>query len=71
MAKTIDLTGQRFGRLVVLRKVGFFNGRSVWECQCDCGKIAQAVGKAMKNIDKIHDIARAAFQGQKPPEPTP
>lgn len=30
----IDLTGQRFGRLEVLK----YNGNSRWECKCDCGK---------------------------------
>lgn len=36
-----DLTGQRFGRLVVLRKSEGNRpndkGRIFWECQCDCG----------------------------------
>lgn len=34
MAKVIDLTGQRFGRLMVMHRIG---GRS-WSCHCDCGK---------------------------------
>lgn len=39
-----DLTGQRFGKLVVLRENGFVTGsdgkrRRLWECQCDCGNI--------------------------------
>lgn len=34
----IDLTGQRFGRLTVVRKSGKDNFRnSTWECICDCG----------------------------------
>ena len=33
-----DLTGQRFGRLVVLRdSEKRSNKHVVWECQCDCG----------------------------------
>lgn len=36
-----DLAGQRFGRLVPLRKTDMrLFGRVVWECQCDCGNIA-------------------------------
>lgn len=32
--------GQRFGRLVVIRKAGKANSHGVlWECKCDCGKI--------------------------------
>lgn len=35
--KLIDLTGQRFGRLLVIKKCGR-KGRSVaWLCRCDCG----------------------------------
>ena len=33
-----DLTGRRFGRLVVLRLVGRTKARALlWECRCDCG----------------------------------
>lgn len=40
MPKKIDLTGQRFGRLTVIRDSGEKkNGFVVWECQCDCGNI--------------------------------
>ena len=34
--RAIDLTSQRFGRLVALRAESF-NGRRKWLCQCDCG----------------------------------
>lgn len=32
-----DLTGQRFGRLLVLNKDQIKNHRQYWRCQCDCG----------------------------------
>lgn len=32
-----DLTGQRFGRLVVQKFVIEENGHTAWECLCDCG----------------------------------
>lgn len=32
-----DLTGQRFGRLTVVKYVGKQNKRSMWLCKCDCG----------------------------------
>ena len=35
--KTVDLTGQRFGKLFVDGYAGSRNGRSVWHCKCDCG----------------------------------
>ena len=37
----IDLTGQRFGRLTVIRRTDRHLGHSViWECRCDCGNTA-------------------------------
>lgn len=35
MPKLIDLTGKRFGRLVVLRRCE--SDKRKWNCQCDCG----------------------------------
>lgn len=35
-----DITGQRFGRLVAIERVGKAkNGKALWKCQCDCGNI--------------------------------
>lgn len=49
MARRIDLTGQRFGRLTV---VGFERqggrGHSYWRCKCDCGGYTIARGSHMK-----------------------
>lgn len=37
--KLIDLTGQRFGHLVVLERVeDDRHGNRRWLCQCDCGQ---------------------------------
>lgn len=33
----LDLTGQRFGKLVVIKEVGKLNGYTAWLCKCDCG----------------------------------
>ena len=39
MPRIRDITGQRFGRLVAVRRTGEIRHRSsVWECKCDCGK---------------------------------
>ena len=35
--KRLDVTGQRFGRLVALERVGARNYMSIWRCVCDCG----------------------------------
>ena len=39
MGKSIDLTGKRFGRLIVIRQIGVDKRRreKTWLCQCDCG----------------------------------
>lgn len=48
-----DLTGRRFGRLLVLGDSGKrANNRAIkWECQCDCGNIVYIIGKSLKNGD--------------------
>lgn len=39
MNRVDDLTGQRFGKLTVLKRDEFAQlGRSKWICKCDCGK---------------------------------
>lgn len=38
MSKFIDLTGQRFGRLLVVKRDGLAkSGHALWLCKCDCG----------------------------------
>jgi hypothetical protein len=34
----VDLTGKRFGMLLVLERAGSKNGHAAWLCKCDCGK---------------------------------
>ena len=34
---SLDLTGQRFGRLTAISKAPSRNGKTYWLCQCDCG----------------------------------
>ncbi len=38
MSKVLDLTGQRFGRLVAIeRSTNSKSGKARWRCECDCG----------------------------------
>lgn len=37
--KAKDLTGKTFGKLTVVKRNGTKNGKSVWECRCECGTI--------------------------------
>ncbi len=36
--KKIDLTGQRFGKLTVVRPAENIGTRTAWVCRCDCGR---------------------------------
>lgn len=49
--KKIDLTGQRFGKLVVVGECEERSNRGLvmWSCLCDCGKQIQVVGGALKS----------------------
>ena len=42
MGIALDLTGQRFGSLTAIEPTNIRNssGGRVWECECDCGKVA-------------------------------
>lgn len=45
-----DLTGRRFGRIVVLGRVGSSPGRiSIWRCRCDCGTEFNAYASNLKS----------------------
>lgn len=48
--KTLDLTGNRFGRLVAIEMLPErFSGLIKWKCICDCGKIKIALAKTLRN----------------------
>jgi hypothetical protein len=50
MGFMIDITGVKFGRLTALRRVGTTKQRSpIWECRCDCGKIATVSTNHLRN----------------------
>lgn len=45
MPKALELTGKRFGRLVVLeRDFSMVGSRSYWKCKCDCGNECIVLG---------------------------
>lgn len=39
MGNFVDLSGQRFGRLVVLQRAESLGTQTAWMCRCDCGNI--------------------------------
>ena len=50
--KFIDLTGKRFGKLVVKEYAGTHKRESMWKCQCDCGEICYTVSSKLKKGKK-------------------
>jgi len=49
MSRFIDLTGQRFGRLVVIKRVeNTKTGQTRWLCLCDCGKEKVIYGNSLR-----------------------
>ena len=61
MGKPLDLTGERFGRLVVLNREGSNKWNKVtWLCHCDCGRYKVIVGTSLqsgntKSCGCLHD----------------
>lgn len=45
MGKFIDLTGQKFGRLLVESKAPRTKNRTMWNCVCECGNKTRARGE--------------------------
>lgn len=43
-----DLTGLRFGRLLVISSSGGSNRVSKWKCVCDCGKEIEVAGRGLR-----------------------
>jgi hypothetical protein len=52
MSALIDMTGQRFGRLVVIDRAGSAlegrAARATWRCDCDCGRTTVATGAHLR-----------------------
>lgn len=72
-AKLIDLTGKRFGRLIVIeRAIDKHYKKPMWKCQCDCGKIIITRGSVLTSGQsqscgclaaelKLHDLTGKKF----------
>lgn len=57
MGKPIDLTGQKFGRLTVVKRVEDHVSKcgrrqTKWLCQCDCGNLCEGETIALRHGDK-------------------
>lgn len=48
MGKAIDLTGFKFGRLLVISRVPSHSPHAVWNCRCDCGEEKNVIGQNLR-----------------------
>lgn len=48
MGGLIDLTGQCFGRLLVVGQEGRADGQVMWKCICDCGVVTRVRGYSLR-----------------------
>ena len=52
MADVIDMTGEKHGRLTVIRRTArrWESGhtRATWECRCDCGNLVVVIGRNIR-----------------------
>lgn len=48
MPLVIDLTGERFGRLIVEQRSGTRSGHALWLCICDCGNKSEVISNDLR-----------------------
>ena len=48
MGAFVDLTGERFEKLLVIERADNVNGLTAWLCRCDCGNTKVIQGKMLK-----------------------
>ena len=41
--QAVDMTGERFGRLICVAPLESTHSGMIWECKCDCGNKTQAI----------------------------
>lgn len=49
MPQALDLTGQRFGKLVAIQRAPNRSGKTYWLCKCDCGAIKEIQTTHLRN----------------------
>ncbi len=52
MPAFINLEGKRFGRLLVLKRIGTKDKSPLWSCICDCGNYTEATARSLKTKNK-------------------
>lgn len=60
-----DLTGKRFGRLVVASYAGSKDGNAQWVCQCDCGTESVVAASELTRRTRVSTKSCGCFQREK------
>lgn len=68
MAKLIDLTGQKFDKLLVLEKAPSRARHTYWKCKCDCGNICEVSGEYLKKKNLPRDCGCSKIKNIKKKE---
>ena len=50
-----DLIGLRFGRLLVVKRLGSQKGHSLFECKCDCGNVVRKTAPQLKTTKRVFE----------------
>ena len=56
MVVKIDLVGEKFGYLTVLREDASVNGRLSWFCSCVCGKTLSVKSNLSQQITYLKEL---------------
>ena len=62
MGKVIDLTGKKFGKLTVIKRVENQGKRTMWLCKCECGNETIVLGS---NLTRLHTKSCGCLQKEK------
>lgn len=49
MGQFIDLSGRKYGKLTVIKKMGYKGKKITWLCKCDCGKEKIVLGHCLRD----------------------
>lgn len=62
--KAANMTGMRFGKLTVIRRVGSMrSGDAAWECVCECGSIHLSSGSHLNNKTRSCGCSSGVIHG--------
>ena len=63
--KKVDATGKRFGKLVAIKRIGVVNKNSIWECNCDCGRVITIPLYSLKRAKSCGCVRSSSLVGRR------